>query len=119
LINEIAMRPHDSGHWTLDGAVTSQFENHLRAILDLPLGSPVACAPHAVMVNILGTDRPGLYAAYKHVLARDPGIKVHMYGKPPKKGRKMGHVTVVGDDVQDLLDRARHAADYFSGVIDE
>ncbi|MEI6622468.1 MAG: 5-(carboxyamino)imidazole ribonucleotide synthase [Actinomycetes bacterium] len=119
LINEIALRPHDSGNWTLDGAVTSQFENHLRAILDLPLGSPMARAPFAVTVNILGTERTGLYSAYRHVLARDPGIKVHMYGKPPKVGRRMGHVTAVGEDLQDLLDRARHAADYFSGVIDE
>jgi 5-(carboxyamino)imidazole ribonucleotide synthase len=122
-VNELAMRPHNSGHWSIDGAVTSQFENHLRAVLDLPLGDPRATAPWAVMVNIVGpTDTsglPGLYDAYRHVLARDPGIKVHLYGKEMRPGRKLGHVTAVGDDLDDLLKRAHHAADYFIGVIDE
>lgn len=119
LVNELAMRPHNSGHWSIDGAVTSQFENHLRAVLDLPLGSPVLRAPHAVMVNILGGDVGDLYSAYRHVFARDPGLKVHLYGKHVRPGRKVGHVTAVGDDVDRLLERARHAADYFMGVIDE
>jgi 5-(carboxyamino)imidazole ribonucleotide synthase len=119
LVNELAMRPHNSGHWSIDGAVTSQFENHLRAVLDLPLGSPVMRAPHAVMVNILGGDVGDLYSAYRHVFARDPGLKVHLYGKDVRPGRKVGHVTTVGDDVETLLARARHAADYFSGAIDE
>jgi 5-(carboxyamino)imidazole ribonucleotide synthase len=119
LVNELAMRPHNSGHWTIDGAVTSQFENHLRAVLDLPLGDPRLRADHAVMVNILGGDVPALYSAYRHVLARDPGIKVHLYGKEVRPGRKVGHVTAVGDDVESLASRARHAADYFSGRIDE
>jgi len=118
-VNELAMRPHNSGHWTIEGARTSQFENHLRAVLDLPLGSPAAVAPHAVMVNILGGDVPDLYSAYRHVMARDPGIKVHLYGKQVRPGRKVGHVTVVGNDLDDLLARGRHAADYFMGVIDE
>ena len=123
LINELAMRPHNSGHWTIDGSVTSQFENHLRAVLDLPLGDPGAVAPWAVMVNIVGPqdalDLPPLVEAYRHVLARDPGLKVHLYGKELRPGRKLGHVTVVGDDLDDLLARAHHAADYFMGVIDE
>ena len=119
LVNELAMRPHNSGHWSIEGAVTSQFENHLRAVLDLPLGSPVMRAPHAVMVNILGGDVGNLYSAYRHVFARDPGLKVHLYGKDVRPGRKVGHVTAVGDDVETLLARARHAADYFSGAIDE
>jgi 5-(carboxyamino)imidazole ribonucleotide synthase len=119
LVNELAMRPHNSGHWSIEGAVTSQFENHLRAVLDLPLGSPVMRAPHAVMVNILGGDVGDLYSAYRHVFARDPGLKVHLYGKDVRPGRKVGHVTTVGDDVETLLARARHAADYFSGAIDE
>jgi 5-(carboxyamino)imidazole ribonucleotide synthase len=123
LVNELAMRPHNSGHWTIDGAVTSQFENHLRAVLDLPLGDPGAAAPWSVMVNIVGpasTDGlPPLYDAYRHVLARDPGLKVHLYGKDIRPGRKLGHVTVVGDDLDDLLARAHHAADYFMGVIDD
>jgi 5-(carboxyamino)imidazole ribonucleotide synthase len=119
LVNELAMRPHNSGHWTIDGAVTSQFENHLRAVLDLPLGSPMARAPHTVMVNVLGGEHPDLYAAYKHVMARDPGLKVHLYGKDVRPGRKVGHVTAYGEDLDALLARAHHAADYISGVIDE
>lgn len=118
-VNELAMRPHNSGHWSIEGATTSQFENHLRAVLDLPLGSPAMVAPCAVMVNILGGDVGNLYSAYRHVLARDPGIKVHLYGKDVRPGRKVGHVTVVGRDHEDLLARGRHAADYFAGVIDE
>ncbi len=120
LVNELAMRPHNSGHWSIDGAVTSQFENHLRAVLDLPLGDPSAIAPYAVMVNVLGGDKEdGLYRAYLHCMARDPGLKIHMYGKDVRPGRKLGHVTVVGDDLDDLLARAHHAADYLTGVIDE
>ncbi len=118
-VNELAMRPHNSGHWSIEGATTSQFENHLRAVLDLPLGSPAMVAPAAVMVNILGGDVGNLYSAYRHVLARDPGIKVHLYGKDVRPGRKVGHVTVVGRDHEELLARGRHAADYFAGVIDE
>ncbi len=119
LINELAMRPHNSGHWSIDGAVTSQFENHLRAVLDLPLGSPAARSPHSVMVNVIGTDKDQLYSAYRHVMARDPNVKVHMYGKTPRPGRKLGHVTIVGDDLPSLRERANHAADYLAGVIDE
>lgn len=118
-VNELAMRPHNSGHWSIEGARTSQFENHLRAVLDLPLGDPTLVAPHAVMVNILGGDVGDLYSAYRHVLARDPGLKVHLYGKQVRQGRKVGHVTVVGDDLEGLLARGRHAADYFAGAIDE
>lgn len=119
VINELAMRPHNSGHWSIDGAVTSQFENHLRAVLDLPLGDPSLTAPYAVMVNVLGGDKPDMYHPYLHTMARDPKIRVHMYGKEVRPGRKNGHVTAVGDDVDDLLTRAHHAADYFTGVIDE
>nr|WP_239000721.1 5-(carboxyamino)imidazole ribonucleotide synthase [Jiangella asiatica] len=119
LVNELAMRPHNSGHWTIDGAVTSQFENHLRAVLDLPLGSPAARAPYTVMVNVLGGDLPDIYPTYRHVLARDPGLKVHWYGKGVRPGRKVGHVTAYGSDLTDLRERAWHAADYIRGVIDE
>ncbi len=119
LINELAMRPHNSGHWTIDGAVTSQFEQHLRAVLDLPLGDPRPRARWSVMVNVLGGDHPDLYRSYLHVMARDPGVKVHMYGKEVRPGRKVGHVTVCGDDLDDCRLRARHAADFIRGVIDE
>ena len=119
LVNELAMRPHNSGHWSIDGAVTSQFENHLRAVLDLPLGSPAATSRWSVMVNVLGGDYPNLYRAYLHCMARDPGLKIHVYGKDVRPGRKGGHVTVCGDDLPDLLRRAHHAADYLTGTITE
>jgi 5-(carboxyamino)imidazole ribonucleotide synthase len=119
VVNELAMRPHNSGHWTIDGAVTSQFENHLRAVLDLPLGEPTARDRHTVMVNVLGGDLPDLYPAYRHVLARDPGLHVHAYGKEIRPGRKVGHVTVGGDDLESLRVRGRHAAAYLRGDIDE
>ncbi len=119
LVNELAMRPHNSGHWTIDGAVTSQFEQHLRAVLDLPLGDPTARAPWTVMVNVLGGEHNELYSAYRHILARDPAVKVHLYGKGVRPGRKIGHVTVYGEDLAQLRARATHAADYLAGVIDE
>jgi 5-(carboxyamino)imidazole ribonucleotide synthase len=117
LVNELAMRPHNSGHWTIDGSVTSQFEQHLRAVLDLPLGSTAPTARWSVMVNVLGGDHPDLYRAYLHVMARDPGVKVHLYGKAVRPGRKVGHVTVCGSDLDDVRARARHAADYITGTI--
>jgi 5-(carboxyamino)imidazole ribonucleotide synthase len=119
LVNELAMRPHNSGHWTMDGAVTSQFANHLRAVLDLPLGDPRPRARWTVMANVLGGDYPDMYAAYLHCMARDPGLKVHMYGKDVKPGRKVGHVNTYGDDLAEVRERARHAADYLRGTIDE
>jgi 5-(carboxyamino)imidazole ribonucleotide synthase len=116
LVNELAMRPHNSGHWTIDGACTSQFEQHLRAVLDLPLGS---CAPpdgsFTVMVNLLGGTDPDIFDRYIHVMAADPAVKVHFYGKEVRNGRKIGHVTIVGgpqDDVAAVRDRARRAASY-------
>ncbi len=116
LVNELAMRPHNCGHWTIEGARTSQFEQHLRAVLDLPLGSPAMAAPVAVMANVLGGDDADVYDRYIHVMAADPAVKVHMYGKPVRPGRKIGHVTVTGDrdhrDPQELADRARRAASY-------
>ncbi len=119
LVNELAMRPHNTGHWSMDGAVTGQFENHLRAVLDLPLGSPEARQPWTVMVNILGGDHgdlsKDLFGGYPHVFARDPRLKVHLYGKDVKPGRKVGHVTAYGDDLDDALERARHAAAWFRG----
>ena len=119
LVNELAMRPHNSGHWTQDGAITSQFANHVRAVLDLPLGDPRARAPWTVMCNVLGGDSPDMYSAYLHCMARDPQLKIHMYGKDVKSGRKVGHVNTYGDDLDDVLDRARHAAGYLRGTITE
>ena len=119
VVNELAMRPHNSGHWSMDGAVTGQFEQHLRAVLDLPLGAPTPREPHTVMANVLGGDYPELYPAYRHLMARDPGLKLHLYGKTVRVGRKIGHVNVSGTDLADLRERARHAADYLAGVITE
>ncbi|GAB3852021.1 5-(carboxyamino)imidazole ribonucleotide synthase [Nocardioides maradonensis] len=118
LVNELAMRPHNTGHWSQDGAVTSQFENHLRAVLDLPLGSPEPRAPWTVMVNILGSSDPSvgrLYDGYPHAMARDPRLRVHLYGKELRPGRKVGHVNAYGDDLDEVLSRARHAASWFRG----
>lgn len=112
LVNELAMRPHNSGHWTIEGARTSQFEQHLRAVLDLPLGSTEPTAPYTVMANVLGGDDPDVYSRYIHVMAHDPAVKVHMYGKESRPGRKIGHVTALGADLADVRARARHAADY-------
>jgi 5-(carboxyamino)imidazole ribonucleotide synthase len=114
LVNELAMRPHNCGHWTIEGATTSQFEQHLRAVLDLPLGSPALAAPVTVMANVLGGDGDDaeVYDRYIHVMAADPAVKVHMYGKSVRPGRKIGHVTVTGDDPAELSGRARRAASY-------
>ena len=117
LVNELAMRPHNSGHWTQDGAITSQFANHVRAVLDLPLGDPRPRAKWTVMVNVLGGDYPDMYSAYLHCMARDPQLKIHMYGKDVKPGRKVGHVNTYGEDLDDVLERARHAAGYLRGTI--
>ncbi len=119
LVNELAMRPHNSGHWTQDGAVTSQFANHLRAVLDLPLGDPRPRAEWTVMANVLGGDYPDMYSAYLHCMARDPQLKIHMYGKDVKPGRKVGHVNTYGDDLADVRERAAHAAGYLRGTIPE
>ncbi len=119
LVNELAMRPHNSGHWSMDGSVTGQFEQHLRAVLDLPLGSPRPRAPWTVMGNVLGGEHPDLYPTYRHVMARDPELKVHLYGKGVRPGRKIGHVNVSGEDLTDLRERARHAADYIEGAISQ
>ncbi|TKR22324.1 5-(carboxyamino)imidazole ribonucleotide synthase [Cellulomonas hominis] len=115
LVNELAMRPHNSGHWTIDGSVTSQFEQHLRAVLDLPLGATEARAPWTVMANVLGSTRAALTDGLAEVAALDPGAKVHLYGKGVRPGRKLGHVTVAGDDLADVRRRAVAAAAVLRG----
>ncbi len=114
LINELAMRPHNTGHWSIDGATTSQFEQHLRAVLDLPLGATGMHAPAAVMVNVLGGPEDGdLAARYPGALEAFPEAKYHFYGKAPRPGRKVGHVTVLGEDLDDVVYRTRAAAAHF------
>jgi 5-(carboxyamino)imidazole ribonucleotide synthase len=114
LVNELAMRPHNSGHWTIDGAVTSQFEQHLRAVLNLPLGQTSPLAPVTVMVNVLGGLDPDLHGRLTHVMAADPGIRVQLYGKPVRPGRKVGHVTASGSRLDQVRARARRAASYLA-----
>jgi 5-(carboxyamino)imidazole ribonucleotide synthase len=116
LVNELAMRPHNSGHWTIDGAITSQFENHLRAVTDLPLGSVKPLWPYTAMVNVLGVSEPAP-DVLDHVLAHDPGVRVHIYGKDFRPGRKLGHVNVGDSDASRALSRAQHAADRLSGTM--
>ena len=119
VVNELAMRPHNTGHWSIDGAVTSQFENHLRAVADLPLGSTALTAPVSVMVNVLGGTRTDLLAGLDGVFAADRGIRVQLYGKDVVPERKVGHVTAVGDDVAQTTERAWRAARYLRGDTDE
>ena len=115
VVNELAMRPHNTGHWTIDGAYTSQFENHLRAVVDLPLGDPAAREPWTVMVNVLGGSVTDLPSALLHCFARDRRLRIQLYGKQVRPGRKVGHVTAYGHDLDDVTRRARHAAGYLMG----
>ena len=110
-INELAMRPHNSGHFSIEGSVTSQFEQHLRAVLDLPLGSVDSVAAHSVMVNLLGVDdQNDFVSVYPKTMADHPSAKFHTYGKSARQGRKMGHITVIGDNEAQVLAEARAAA---------
>ncbi|SDF43037.1 5-(carboxyamino)imidazole ribonucleotide synthase [Blastococcus aurantiacus] len=126
LVNELAMRPHNSGHWTIEGSRTSQFEQHLRAVLDYPLGSTAMTAPVAVMANVLGGaassaewDGPGLDERIHHLMAHWPDVKLHWYGKGQRPGRKLGHLTALGEDVAEVRARAVAAARYLAdGVVD-
>ena len=118
-INELALRPHNSGHWTIEGSVTSQFEQHLRAILDLPLGDTAMTSKWVVMGNILGSSKSDMYRPYLHLLARTPAMKFHYYGKESKPGRKIGHVTLMGEELLQLRQEVEHALAYLSGEIDE
>ena len=117
LVNELAMRPHNSGHWTMDGAITSQFEQHLRAVLDYPLGDTGLVAPVTVMANLLGApEKPDMEMDERlhHLFGRIPDAKVHLYGKQERPGRKIGHVNVIGEDVEKLRERATRAAHWLS-----
>ncbi|WP_407685560.1 5-(carboxyamino)imidazole ribonucleotide synthase [Mycobacterium sp. HUMS_1102779] len=120
LVNELAMRPHNSGHWTMDGSRTSQFEQHLRAVLDYPLGDTDAIAPVTVMANVLGapeTPAMSMDERLHHLFARMPDARVHLYGKTERPGRKIGHVNFLGADLADLKDlreRAELAAHWLS-----
>ena len=116
LVNELAMRPHNSAHWTIEGARTSQFEQHLRAVLDYPLGTTTITAPVVVMTNLLGgpddVTPPAIDERVHHCMAHWPDVKIHLYGKTFRPGRKVGHVTALGDNLDEVRGRARAAADY-------
>jgi len=117
MVNELAMRPHNSGHWTMNGSVTSQFEQHLRAVLDYPLGLTRPVAPVTVMANVLGADTPpsmGMDERVHHLFGRLPDVHVHLYGKQERPGRKIGHVNVLGTDVGPVRERAERAAHWLS-----
>jgi 5-(carboxyamino)imidazole ribonucleotide synthase len=112
VVNELAMRPHNSGHWTIEGARTSQFEQHLRAVLDYPLGDTRITAPAVAMANVLGGPEggTGIDERVHHMMAQEPGVKLHLYGKQVRPGRKIGHVTALGEDMTDCRARATRAA---------
>lgn len=118
-INELSMGVHDSGHWTIEGSKTSQFEQHLRAVLDLPLGDTSLVGEYAVMGNILGAQKSDMYRPYLHLMARNPELKFHQYAKEVRPGRKTGHVNIVGKNLLELTEIVQHARDYMSGEIDE
>ena len=125
LVNELAIRPHNSGHWTIEGSRTSKFEQHLRAVLDYPLGATALTAPVVVMANVLGgaAAAPGsagqLDGRLRHLMAHWPDVKVHWYGKGQRPGRKLGHVTALGADLAEVRARAIAAARYLAeGVVD-
>jgi 5-(carboxyamino)imidazole ribonucleotide synthase len=115
VVNELAMRPHNSGHWSIEGSVTSQFDQHLRAVLDWPLGETRPVAPVTVMVNLLGGETTDLAETLPAALAAEPDVSVHLYGKSPRPGRKLGHVTALGSELVETRDRARRAAAVLRG----
>ncbi len=120
LVNELAMRPHNSGHWSMDGAVTGQFEQHLRAVLDYPLGDTTPLAPVTVMANILGAPEApakSMDERLHHLFARLPEARVHLYGKGERPDRKIGHVNILGDDVAEVREKAERAAQWMSHAV--
>lgn len=121
IVNELALRPHNSGHWTIEGARTSQFEQHLRAVLDLPLGDTSRTSDWAVMGNILGSAQSDMFSHYRHLMERLPTLKFHHYRKGLKDGRKIGHVLLLGwdCDLLDLLVDIDYAVNYLNGVANE
>ena len=110
MVNEFAMRPHNSGHWTQDGSITSQFEQHLRAVANLPLGDTSLKGDYALMKNFLGGENQDIFGVYPQVLGNYPAAKLHFYGKEPKPGRKIGHINMVGSNLPTMRQQATAAA---------
>jgi len=115
----VEMHPHSSGNWTVDGSVTTQYEQHLRAILDLPLGDPAMSAPYVVTGNFYCGDKPNMYRPYLHLMARTPALKFHQYNNVAVPGEVMGHITLAGDELPKLVKEIEHALEYMQGEIDE
>lgn len=118
-LSEIFLGPHEYANWSIEGAVTSQYEQHLRAILDLPLGSPEMNHDYVVTSNLLAGAKSDMYRPYLHLMARNPRLRFHQYRNVAEKGEKFGHVTAYGKDPLFLMQEVEHASDYFSGAIDE
>ena len=118
-ISDLVMGPHNLGLWTIEGARTSQFEQHVRAVLDLPLGDPTMVAPIAVTGNLVAGKKSNMYRPYLHLMARTPALKFHQYRNEVSQGHKTGHITLLGEILEDLMDEIQHAIDYMSGEIDE
>lgn len=119
LVVNVHMHPHDSGNWTIDGSVTNQYEQHLRAILDLPLGDPSMTATYVVTGNFYCGDKPNMYRPYLHLMARTPALKFHQYKNSGAPGELMGHITLAGDDLPKVIEEIEHALQYLQGEIDE
>jgi len=113
------MHPHSSGNWTVDGSVTNQYEQHLRAILDLPLGDPSMSAKYVVTGNFYCGDKPNMYRPYLHLMARTPALKFHQYKNSSVPGELMGHITLAGNDLSKLVEEIEHGLEYMQGQIDE
>jgi phosphoribosylaminoimidazole carboxylase (NCAIR synthetase) len=113
------LHPHSSGNWTVDGSVTTQYEQHLRAILDLPLGDPSMFAKYVVTGNFYCGDKPNMYRPYLHLMARTPALKFHQYKNSGTPGELMGHITLAGDDLPKIIKEIEHALEYLQGEIDE
>ncbi|CAB4567955.1 MAG: ATP-grasp domain-containing protein [Actinobacteria bacterium] len=118
-ISDLVMGPHNSGLWTIDGAQTSQFEQHLRAVLDLPLGDPTMIAPIAVTGNLVAGKKSNMYRPYLHLMARAPSLRFHQYRNEAIPNERIGHVTLTGENLDELIDEIEHAIEYMSGKIDE
>ncbi len=115
----VEMHPHSSGNWTVDGAITSQYEQHLRAVLDLPLGDPSMTSRFVVTGNVYCGDKPNMYRPYLHLMARTPAMKFHQYKNSSEPGALVGHVTLAGNNLAALIEEIEHALQYMQGEIEE
>lgn len=118
-IKQVNIGLNDAGNWSIEGAVTSQFEQHMRAVLDLPLGDPSMTSQFAVTGKVIAGAKPDMYRPYLHLMARNPGLKFHQYKNEASQGHPVGHITLLGEDLELLLSEIEHAVDYFNGSIDE